>query len=114
MRISKSSQLPEVVRDVSDDEIRLLDHPLVAANDGKPWRHVLERRIDDLIEEAFLLFEFLLQGSREIGNNEAVSDILRCFLRILHASGSEAVERAVSARVADERLVALGKIKQLS
>lgn len=38
----------EVVRDVSDDEICPLDHPLVAAKDGVLRRHVFERGVDEL------------------------------------------------------------------
>ena len=100
---------PEVVRDVSDDEICPLDHPFVAAEDGVLRRHVLERGIDDLIEKVGLLFEFLLQCDREIGYDKAVSNIFRCFLRLFHASGGESVKGAVPAGVADKRFLARRK-----
>ena len=63
----------------------------------------------NFIEKTVLPFEFFLHCDREIGHNKAVSDIFRCFLRLFDASGSEAVERAVSASVTDKGLVAIGK-----
>ena len=105
---------PEVVSNVSDDEICPLDHPFVAAENGILRRHVFERGVDDLIEKVVSLFKLALHGYGQMRHDKAVSKIFRSFLCLLHASGSEAVKRSISARVADERLVALGEIKQLS
>ena len=101
------------VRDIGNEQVGSVNHPIVPADNGVLRRYVFKRRIDNLVKKAVVFFDPFLKRNGQIRNYKTVSDILRFRLRVFYAMRRKIIESPVSAAVTDKRIRLPGMDKQL-
>ena len=84
-----------LMRNVSDNDIRLIYHPFVSMGDGIPWRDVFKWGIDDEVKSAIFFLRILWVFGWYIGSDEYQFRLRMFFFEFLGAVICETVKMAV-------------------